>query len=219
MIPHSFTSLTGARLRGARWASCVALLLVAAARPVFGGDPPVRRDARASVGTAPTSATASATAPAATSDLQSVLDNAVVGRFPSAMLLFDVGVEAALSLTMLSVPVMSFGSAPTPTAPYIVAMHDAAQPALPPLAVGDRVAFVGGKGRVPARTVRGVVVARRHFMFTRSRVRRTLADGVWEYGWAYLVQVPMRDRNPNSRYEGWLEGFTVTRDPTAARSE
>lgn len=191
----------------ARGATSLVVLMLLAVRPLLGGDPPVRLNAGAAALVPPASMTSS--------DHQSVLDNAVVGRFPSAMLLFDVGIEAVLSLSMLSEPIMSFGSAPTPTAPYFVAMHEAAQPALPPLAIGDRVAFVGARDRVPSRIVRGVVVARRHYMFTRSRVRRTQADGVWEYGWAYLIQVPLRDRNPNSRFQGWLQGFSVARDPSA----
>ncbi|MCZ8206498.1 hypothetical protein [Gemmatimonas sp.] len=209
--PRAFSAPSARWLGVTRRAASVATLTVLAARPLLGGDPPVKSGARGPGSASPV--------PAAVSDNQSVLDNAVVGRFPSAMLLFDVGVEAALSLSMLSAPIVSFGSAPTPTAPYVVAMHDAPQPALPPLAVGDRVAFVGGKDRVPSRIVRGVVVARRHYMFTRTRVRRTQADGAWEYGWAYLVQVPLRDRNPNSRFQGWLQGFSVTRDPGAAAPE
>ena len=210
-MPRTFSLPSGRWSGTARRATTLAILMSIAARPLLGGDPPVKSGARGPGSASP--------APAAVSDNQSVLDNAVVGRFPSAMLLFDVGVEAALSLSMLSAPIVSFGSAPTPTAPYVVAMHDAPQPALPPLAVGDRVAFVGGKDRVPSRIVRGVVVARRHYMFTRTRVRRTQADGVWEYGWAYLIQVPLRDRNPNSRFQGWLQGFSVTRDPGAATPE
>jgi hypothetical protein len=180
------------------------LLLALAAPSLPGGGPGTDHRAR---GPQPP-----AVARRTVSDSQAVLDHAVVTRFPSAMLLFDVGVEAALRLTMLAAPVVVTGAAPTPTSPYIVAMHDAAQPALPPLAVGDRVALVGTGSMVPRRVVRGVVVARRHYMFTRSRGRRTQADGVWEYGWAYLIKVPLNDRNPNSRFEGWLRGFTVTRD-------
>jgi hypothetical protein len=207
MTPHFSVSRRGPVARVGFRGSVLVLCTLLSARALAAGDPPARADGRSAA------AVRSAVLPSA--DHQGVLDVAVVNRHPSAMLLFDVKIEAALNLTLLSVPVVSTGAAPTPTAPYIVAMHDALQPGLPPLAVGDRVAFVGKRGLVPSRTVRGVVVARRHYMFTRTRERRTQADGVWEYGWAYLVQVPMRDRNPNSRYAGWLEGFTVTRDPSA----
>lgn len=207
MTPHFSVSRRGPVTRVGFRGSVLVLCTLLSARALAAGDPPARADGRSAA------AVRSAVLPSA--DHQGVLDVAVVNRHPSAMLLFDVKIEAALNLTLLSVPVVSTGAAPTPTAPYIVAMHDALQPGLPPLAVGDRVAFVGKRGLVPSRTVRGVVVARRHYMFTRTRERRTQADGLWEYGWAYLVQVPMRDRNPNSRYAGWLEGFTVTRDPSA----
>lgn len=211
MTPRISVPPSGSLARVGLGTCLLTILTLAAARPLAAGDPPVRGDIRSA---APVR---SVTLPSA--DHQGVLDVAVVKRHPSAMLLFDVTVEAAMNLTLLSVPAISSGAAPTPTAPYIVATHDARQPALPPMAVGDRVAFVGRSGLVPSRTVRGVVVARRHYMFTRSRERRTQSDGLWEYGWAYLVQVPMRDRNPNSRYDGWLEGFTLTRDPSVTPAE
>ena len=211
MTPHFSVSRRGPVARVGFRGSVLALCTLLSARPLAAGDPPVRADGR--------SAAAVRSTRVPPGEHQAVVDVSVIRRHPSAMLLFDVTVESALSLNVLSTPIVSTGAAPTPTAPYIVAMHDGLQPGLPPLAVGDRVAFVGKPGLVPSRTVRGVVVARRHFMFSRTRERRTQPDGVWEYGWAYLVQVPMRDRNPNSRYEGWLEGFILTRDPSAPTTD
>jgi hypothetical protein len=141
---------------------------------------------------------------------QGLLDQDLVHRRRSVMLLFDPLGGAPGYDGILNGPIRTIQAAPTSTSRFVIAEHVAEASGVAGLAVGDQVVLRGG--RMPRRDVRGTVVARRHFSLGDPR-RPTGNDRRW--GWAYLIRISLNDRNPNSRFDGWLEGFVVRRDSAA----
>lgn len=138
---------------------------------------------------------------------QGILDQDLVHRRRAASLLFDPLGGSEGYAAPLAGPIRTIQPAPTSTSRFVIAEHLAESPGVAGLAVGDAVVLRGG--RMPRREVRGVVAARRHFSLGAPQRPGSTAS---RWGWVYLVRISLNDRNPNSRFDGWLEGFLVRRD-------
>lgn len=136
---------------------------------------------------------------------QELLDVAIVNEFPSAIFLPEPPPGADTLVAPMVLPPRVRGPVPDPSAKWVVAMHDDLAPGLAPVAVGEPAQMAGAP--VPERGVTGTVVARRHYM------HQPQPNGPWRYGWGYLIVLAPEDRNPSSRFGGWLAGAFVRAVP------